>query len=154
MTNMSPLQYQKQLRLLKPDGCYCRRCDASTAAIKAKGESVSQFHQEYKRQFGITPIGDKVPCRWRPGPGAPTKASSADSGSPMSAVLIRPTARPYQSRNGTSPSPVPCVQTPPVNLLDFGMIRTPGKTLLRRNSAFRFGAMPPEGEPVPAAGPG
>ncbi len=34
--------------------------DASTAAISVGYESVSQFHREYKRQFGITPIGDKA----------------------------------------------------------------------------------------------
>ncbi len=61
MTNMSPLQYQKRLRLHE-----ARRLlllgdvDASTAAISVGYESVSQFHREYKRLFGATPIGDKV----------------------------------------------------------------------------------------------
>ena len=61
MTNMSPLQYQKQLRLLAARRLLLSQdADASTAAISVGYESVSQFHREYKRQFGITPIGDKA----------------------------------------------------------------------------------------------
>ncbi|EPG8759029.1 MULTISPECIES: AraC family transcriptional regulator [Raoultella] len=61
MTNMSPLQYQKQLRLLEARRLLLSQdADASTAAISVGYESVSQFHREYKRQFGITPIGDKA----------------------------------------------------------------------------------------------
>lgn len=61
MTNMSPLQYQKQLRLHEARRLLLSdNVDASTAAIRVGYESVSQFHREYKRLFGITPIGDKV----------------------------------------------------------------------------------------------
>lgn len=61
ITNMSPLQYQKRLRLHE-----ARRLllsgdvDASTAAVNVGYESVSQFHREYKRQFGATPGNDKA----------------------------------------------------------------------------------------------
>ncbi len=117
MTNMSPLQYQKQLRLLAARRLLLSQdADASTAAISVGYESVSQFHREYKRQFGITPIGDKA-LSLAAGTGRLLKISvQADTGSPMSAVLIRPTARPYQSRNGTSPLPLHAFKCP-VNLL-------------------------------------
>lgn len=61
LTLMSPLQYQKQLRLhearrlLLTDGI-----DAGTAAIRVGYESVSQFNREYKRAFGAPPRRDIV----------------------------------------------------------------------------------------------
>jgi AraC-like DNA-binding protein len=67
VTSMSPLQYQKQLRLLE-----ARRlmlAENSTATIAAVGvasqnenrvgyESTSQFSREYSRMFGAPPMGD------------------------------------------------------------------------------------------------
>jgi AraC-like DNA-binding protein len=56
---MSPLQYQKQLRLqtarqrMLMDGL-----DATTAAYEVGYESVSQFSREYSRFFGQPPIRD------------------------------------------------------------------------------------------------
>jgi AraC-like DNA-binding protein len=56
---MSPLQYQKQLRLqaarqrMLMDGV-----DASSAAYEVGYESVSQFSREYSRFFGQPPIRD------------------------------------------------------------------------------------------------
>jgi AraC-like DNA-binding protein len=59
LTAMSPLQYQKQLRLqtarqrMLMDGL-----DATTAAYEVGYESVSQFSREYSRFFGLPPIRD------------------------------------------------------------------------------------------------
>jgi AraC-like DNA-binding protein len=59
LTAMSPLQYQKQLRLqtarqrMLMDGL-----DATTAAYEVGYESVSQFSREYSRFFGPPPIRD------------------------------------------------------------------------------------------------
>ncbi|HKE27482.1 MAG TPA: AraC family transcriptional regulator [Bryobacteraceae bacterium] len=59
LTAMSPLQYQKQLRLqaarqrMLMDGM-----DASSAAYEVGYESVSQFSREYSRLFGQPPMRD------------------------------------------------------------------------------------------------
>jgi AraC-like DNA-binding protein len=59
LTAMSPLQYQKQLRLqtarerMLMDGL-----DATTAAYEVGYESVSQFTREYSRFFGQPPVRD------------------------------------------------------------------------------------------------
>jgi AraC-like DNA-binding protein len=59
LTAMSPLQYQKRLRLqtarqrMLMDGI-----DASTAAYEVGYESVSQFTREYSRVFGQPPMRD------------------------------------------------------------------------------------------------
>ena len=59
LTSMSPLQYQKQLRLqtarqrMLMDGL-----DASSAAYEVGYESISQFSREYSRFFGQPPIRD------------------------------------------------------------------------------------------------
>jgi len=59
LTSMSPLQYQKQLRLqtarqrMLMDGI-----DATSAAYEVGYESVSQFNREYSRVFGLPPIRD------------------------------------------------------------------------------------------------
>jgi AraC-like DNA-binding protein len=60
LTTMSPIQYQKQLRLHEArrlmvfDGV-----DVSSAAVDVGYESVTQFGREYKRLFGVSPGMDK-----------------------------------------------------------------------------------------------
>jgi len=59
LTAMSPLQYQKQLRLhvarekMLNDGL-----DAASAAFEVGYESASQFNREYSRFFGMPPMRD------------------------------------------------------------------------------------------------
>jgi AraC-like DNA-binding protein len=69
LTAMSPLQYQKQLRLqaarerMLMDGL-----DAASAAFEVGYESATQFNREYSRFFGLPPMRDIRTLR---SPGAP-----------------------------------------------------------------------------------
>lgn len=59
LTAMSPLQYQKQLRLQAARArMLTSGIDATTAAYEVGYESVSQFSREYARLFGQPPIRD------------------------------------------------------------------------------------------------
>jgi AraC-like DNA-binding protein len=59
MTAMSPLQYQKRMRLNEARRLMLtNRIDASRAAFKVGYESPSQFSREYSRQFGAPPARD------------------------------------------------------------------------------------------------
>jgi AraC-like DNA-binding protein len=59
LTHMSPLQYQKQLRLQAARARMLVDClDASTVAFEVGYESVSQFNREYSRFFGQPPMRD------------------------------------------------------------------------------------------------
>ena len=59
LTAMSPLQYQKQLRLQAPrERMLIEGLDAASAAFNVGYESASQFNREYKRFFGQPPMRD------------------------------------------------------------------------------------------------
>jgi AraC-like DNA-binding protein len=64
VTSLSPLQFQKQLRLIEArrlmvsDGL-----SASSAAFAVGYESVSQFTREYRRMFGSPPVQDAEAIR-------------------------------------------------------------------------------------------
>ena len=56
---MSPLQYQKQLRLLEARRLMlAENSDAASAAYQVGYQSRSQFSREYSRLFGASPIKD------------------------------------------------------------------------------------------------
>jgi AraC-like DNA-binding protein len=59
LTDMSPLQYQKQLRLhVARERMLIAGLDAATAAFEVGYESPSQFNREYSRFFGQPPMRD------------------------------------------------------------------------------------------------
>lgn len=59
MTALSPLQFQKQLRLQEARRLMlAERLDAATAAFQVGYESPSQFSREYSRLFGAPPLRD------------------------------------------------------------------------------------------------
>ncbi len=59
LTSMSPLQYQKQLRLQAARGrMLVDGLDAASAAFEVGYESASQFNREYGRLFGQPPMRD------------------------------------------------------------------------------------------------
>jgi AraC-like DNA-binding protein len=59
LTAMSPLQYQKQLRLqMARQRMLMDGMDATSAAYEVGYESVSQFNREYSRFFGQPPMRD------------------------------------------------------------------------------------------------
>ncbi len=58
VTAMSPLQYQKSLRLQHARQLLIARTDAARAAYSVGYESASQFSREYARMFGAPPTRD------------------------------------------------------------------------------------------------
>jgi AraC-like DNA-binding protein len=59
VTAMSPLQYQKQLRLQEARRLLLQgACDAATASHSVGYSSPSQFSREYRRLFGLPPQQD------------------------------------------------------------------------------------------------
>lgn len=59
ITGLSPLQYQKQLRLYEAQRLMLvEDARVSSAALSVGYESVSQFNREYKRIFGEPPLRD------------------------------------------------------------------------------------------------
>lgn len=59
LTGMSPLQYQKRLRLqMARQRMLLEGMDATSAAYEVGYESVSQFNREYSRYFGQPPMRD------------------------------------------------------------------------------------------------
>ncbi|WP_462383048.1 AraC family transcriptional regulator [Pseudomonas sp. Marseille-QA0892] len=64
LTAMSPLQYQKQLRLQEARRLMIAEgLEAAAAGYRVGYESPSQFSREYARQFGAPPVRDVA--RWR-----------------------------------------------------------------------------------------
>src|ERR1700694_5311228 len=67
LTAMSPLQYQKLLRLQAARGrMLMDGLDATSAAFEVGYESVSQFNREYSRFFGQPPMRDVKALRATP----------------------------------------------------------------------------------------
>ncbi|OPA86533.1 AraC family transcriptional regulator [Pseudomonas fluorescens] len=59
VTSLSPLQFQKNLRLIEARRMMLAEgASASSAAFNVGYESVSQFNREYARMFGLPPIKD------------------------------------------------------------------------------------------------
>jgi AraC-like DNA-binding protein len=59
LTAMSPVQYQKQLRLQAARGrMLVDGLDAASAAFEVGYESATQFNREYSRLFGLPPMRD------------------------------------------------------------------------------------------------
>ncbi|MBV8572525.1 MAG: AraC family transcriptional regulator [Acidobacteriaceae bacterium] len=87
LTSMSPLQYQKQLRLhaarqrMLIDGL-----DATSAAFEVGYESASQFNREYSRFFGQPPMRDVRTLR---SPGAAAMGFAHDQNAPASSSSVR-----------------------------------------------------------------
>lgn len=70
LTAMSPLQYQKQLRLQAARGrMLAEGLDAASAAYEVGYESPSQFNREYSRFFGQPPMRDIRALRGQGGTG-------------------------------------------------------------------------------------
>lgn len=64
LTAMSPLQYQKQLRLQEARRMLLTEpIDAATVARRVGYESASQFSREYRRLFGAPPVRDVARLR-------------------------------------------------------------------------------------------
>lgn len=64
MTASSPLQYQKQLRLVEARRLIAvESLDATQAAYQVGYESPSQFNREYSRMFGLSPGRDRACMR-------------------------------------------------------------------------------------------
>jgi AraC-like DNA-binding protein len=59
VTSLSPLQFQKQLRLIEARRLMMAEgLSVSGAAFAVGYENVSQFTREYRRMFGLPPIKD------------------------------------------------------------------------------------------------
>lgn len=66
VTSLSPLQFQKQLRLIEARRqMISEGMSASSAAFSVGYESVSQFTREYGRMFGLPPVQDTKAARDR-----------------------------------------------------------------------------------------
>ncbi|PAP99987.1 AraC family transcriptional regulator [Mesorhizobium mediterraneum] len=66
VTSLSPLQFQKQLRLIEARRLMLSEGKTASSAAFAVGyESVSQFTREYGRLFGRTPVRDAKEARGR-----------------------------------------------------------------------------------------
>jgi AraC-like DNA-binding protein len=67
VTAMSPLQFQKQLRLQEARRLMLSEdCDATTAGYRVGYDDASHFNREYKRLFGEPPLRDVARLRGVP----------------------------------------------------------------------------------------
>jgi AraC-like DNA-binding protein len=67
VTALSPLQYQKRLRLQEARRLLLGQgFDAASAAFRVGYESASQFNREYRRLFGVPPGRDAAAFKARP----------------------------------------------------------------------------------------
>jgi AraC-like DNA-binding protein len=67
VTSLSPLQYQKQIRLQEARRLILvQRLDAATAGHTVGYDSASQFSREYARLFGAPPLRDVARLRDQP----------------------------------------------------------------------------------------
>ena len=65
LTSMTPLQYQKQLRLIEARRLMVSEAiTVETAAYDVGYESASQFSREYTRMFGASPKRESATVRW------------------------------------------------------------------------------------------
>ena len=95
LTGLSPLQYQKQLRLQQARQLMLNQNhDASSAAGLVGYESASQFSREYSRLFGAPPQRDVTRMRLapvaRPADLRRTRPRSTARGTGPSRRLTRP----------------------------------------------------------------
>ena len=66
VTSLSPLQFQKQLRLIEARRLLLSgNASASSAAFAVGYESASQFSREYRRMFGLPPAKDREAAKQR-----------------------------------------------------------------------------------------
>lgn len=89
LTSMSPLQYQKQLRLQAArQRMLVEGVDAATAAFSVGYESASQFNREYSRAFGKPPMRDVRDCRLSDG--APMDSQDRQTDSTTQLAIAQP----------------------------------------------------------------
>jgi AraC-like DNA-binding protein len=83
VTSLSPLQFQKQLRLIEARRLMLSEgVTASSAAFAVGYESVPQFTREYGRMFGLSPVRDTKAMRAEvrdPGPRATDRIGASDA---------------------------------------------------------------------------
>lgn len=85
VTSLSPLQFQKQLRLIEARRLMqAEGTSASSAAYTVGYESVSQFTREYGRLFGLPPVRDMKAARDGIQGGRLRAGSAADRVPPVS----------------------------------------------------------------------
>lgn len=82
LTSLTPIQFQKRLRLMEARRLMVHEGVSATAAAFEVGyESASQFSREYARLFGAPPKRDALRARSAPLPGASARRQAAISAS-------------------------------------------------------------------------
>jgi AraC-like DNA-binding protein len=83
VTAMSPLQFQKQIRLQEARRLLLgEKLDAASAGLRVGYDDASQFSREYKRLFGHPPMRDVERLREAARRSAPVEKSKAESSLP------------------------------------------------------------------------